>query len=81
VPIASSVITAARAFRMLSPVIMANSIILVITGIIAILALLVDEICVTLKDGDSFINDFLKSDAYKTFTKNLQSVIDTFKEV
>ncbi len=69
ISLASSVIVAARAFKVLSLAILSNPLVLVITSITAALVLLVDEIYVTIQGGDSFINDFLKSDAW-TFCKN-----------
>lgn len=79
--IARSIIVTATAFRALSLAFLANPMVLAITAIVAALGLLIDEIYVTIKGGDSLINDFLKSDAYKAFAVNLNSVIDTLKEV
>jgi hypothetical protein len=81
ISLASSVIVAARAFKVLSLAILSNPLVLVITAITAALVLLVDEIYVTIQGGDSFINDFLKSDAW-TFCKNsIDNVVQSLRDM
>lgn len=81
ISLASSVIVAARAFKVLSLAILSNPLVLVITSITAALVLLVDEIYVTIQGGDSFINDFLKSDAW-TFCKNsIDNVVQSLRDM
>lgn len=63
--VASAVKNAALAFRALSLAMRANPIVLIITGIIAVFALLADEIYVTVQGGDSLTNRFLKSTAWQ----------------
>jgi|GEM_PF-2910915 len=81
ISLASSVIAAARAFKVLSFAILANPLVLTITGIIAVLVLLVDEIYVTLQGGDSLINDFLKSDSWKSYKTALDAIVDSLKDM
>lgn len=52
-----------------------------ITAIIGGLALLVDEIMVTIRGGDSLINDFLKSEAWDYCINKLGTVWDLLKKV
>lgn len=52
-----------------------------IAAAVAGLILLGDEILVTLKGGDSFINDFLKADVWGWFNKKLEAIIDSFKSM
>ena len=81
ISLASSVIVAARAFKVLSLAILSNPLVLVITAITAALVLLVDEIYTTIQGGDSFINDFLKSDAW-TFCKNsIDNVVQSLRDM
>ena len=81
ISLASSVIVATRAFKVLSLAILSNPLVLVITSITAALVLLVDEIYTTIQGGDSFINDFLKSDAW-TFCKNsIDNVVQSLRNM
>ena len=79
--LASSVFMAARAFFTFTVALMTNPVALIIMAIVAALVLLVDEIYVTLKGGDSFINDFLKSKAWEFCKNYINALIDGFKEM
>jgi hypothetical protein len=76
---ASSVMPLVRAFKVLSSAILTtNPLVLLIVGAFALLA---DEILVTLQDGDSFINDFLKSDAWKTTKDSIDAITESLKKM
>jgi hypothetical protein len=81
ISLASSVIVAARAFKVLSLAILSNPLVLVITAITAALVLLVDEIYVTIQGGDSFINDFLKSDAWTVCKNSIDNVVQSLRDM
>ena len=77
--VASSIWAAVIAFRAFAVAILANPLTLVITAIIAALALLVDEIYVTIQGGDSLINRFLKSDAWEFCKDRINEVVEALK--
>lgn len=52
-----------------------------LTAIIAVLALLIDEIYVTIEGGDSLINRFLKSDAWDFCIKKLTTIWGLLQKV
>lgn len=81
ISLASSVVVAARAFKVLSLAILTNPLVLAITAITAALVLLVDEIYVTIQGGDSLINDFLKSDSWKFYKIGLDAIVDSLKDM
>jgi hypothetical protein len=77
--VASSIWTAVLAFRAFAVAILANPLTLVITAIIAVLVLLIDEIYVTIEGGDSLINRFLKSDAWEFCKDRINEVVEALK--
>ncbi len=79
VGVASSVMAVASAFKVLTIAIITNPIILVVTGIIVVLGLLVDEIYTTIQGGDTLINDFLNTDGWKFFKMGIDKVIDSLR--
>lgn len=75
------VLAAASAFKVFALAILTNPLVLTIAAITAALVLLVDEIYTTIQGGDSFINDFLKSDAW-TFCKNsIDKVVQSLRDM
>lgn len=81
ISLSSSVLAAARAFKVFALAIYANPLVLIITAIVAALVLLVDEIYVTIQGGNSLINDFLKSDAWNAFKMGINAIVDSLKSM
>lgn len=79
--VASSIWAAVIAFRAFTVAILGNPITAIITAIIAVLVLLVDEIYVTIKGGDSLINRFLKSDAWGVCKDYINTVTEALKNM
>jgi hypothetical protein len=77
--VASSIWATVIAFRAFAVAILANPLTLVITAIIAVLVLLIDEIYVTIEGGDSLINRFLKSDAWEFCKDRINEVVEALK--
>jgi hypothetical protein len=77
--VASSIWAAVIAFRAFTVAMLSNPITAIITAIIAVLVLLVDEIYVTIKGGDSLINRFLKSDAWEFCKDRINEVVEALK--
>lgn len=76
--VASSIWAAVIAFRAFTVAMLSNPITAIITAIIAVLVLLVDEIYVTIKGGDSLINR-LKSDAWEFCKDRINEVVEALK--
>lgn len=79
VSVASSIASVVSAFKALSLVIISNPLVILITAITAALVLLVDEIYVTIKGGDSLLNNFLNSPAWSAAVSYIQPVINAVK--
>jgi hypothetical protein len=79
--VASSIWAAVIAFRAFTVAMLSNPITAIITAIIAALVLLVDEIYVTIKGGDSLINRFLKSDAWGICENYINTVTEALKNM
>jgi len=82
--VASSIWAAVIAFRAfagaIAAVLLANPLLTAaITAILAVLALLIDEIWVTIEGGDSLINRFLKSDAWEFCKDRINEVVEALK--
>jgi hypothetical protein len=77
--VASSIWAAVIAFRAFTVAMLSNPITAIITAIIAVLVLLVDEIYVTIEGGDSLINRFLKSDAWEFCKDRINEVVEALK--
>lgn len=79
--VAASIWRAVIAFRAFTVAMLSNPITAIITAIIAVLALLVDEIWVTINGGDSLINRFLKSDAWGVCKDYINTVTEALKNM
>lgn len=79
--VAASIWRAVIAFKAFTVAMLSNPITAVITAIIAVLALLVDEIYVTIRGGDSLINRFLKSDAWEACKNYINTVTEALKNM
>lgn len=77
--VASSIWAAVIAFRAFTVAMLSNPITAIITAILAVLALLVDEIWVTIDGGDSLINRFLKTDAWEFCKDRINEVVEALK--
>lgn len=77
--VASSIWAAVIAFRAFTVAMLSNPMVAIITAILAVLALLVDEIWVTINGGDSLINRFLKSDAWEFCKDRINEVVEALK--
>ena len=75
------ILAAANAFKVFALAILTNPLTLVITAVIAALVLLVDEIYTTIQGGDSFINDFLKSDAWTVCKNYIDHVVQSLRDM
>lgn len=75
------ILAAASAFKVFALAILTNPLTWAIVGITAALVLLVDEIYVTIKGGDSLINRFLESDSWKFYKMGIDKVIDSLKDM
>jgi hypothetical protein len=79
--VASSIWAAVIAFRAFTVAMLTNPITAIITAILAVLALLIDEIYVTIEGGDSLINRFLKSDAWGICENYINTVVEALKNM
>lgn len=79
--VATTIFNVLAAFKAFAVFMASNPIVLLIAAITGGFVLLADEIYTTLQGGESFINDFLESKAWKFCADNVRYIINLFKEL